>query len=184
MFRIDLTGKRYNRLTVISFHGDGRWLCRCDCGNYKIINGSSLKNGNTKSCGCIHSEQLAKRNSDNRKHGHTDDRLYGIWHGIKQRCCDPNRKDYKNYGGRGIKVCDEWLNDFSAFREWAIASGYDYNAKFMECTIDRIDNNGNYEPDNCHWVSMKEQTKTRRDTRVRDSRGRYIKAPESRSLCC
>lgn len=181
--RIDITGQRYGRLTVISYSGNQRWLCRCDCGNYKDIIGSQLRGEITKSCGCIHSEQIARRNHENRKHGCSDDRLYGIWHGIKQRCCDPNRKDYKNYGGRGIKICDEWKDDFGAFKEWALSSGYNYNAPYMRCTIDRIDNNGNYEPGNCHWVPIKDQMKTRRNNSVRDSRGRYIKTAQDSSVC-
>ena len=180
---IDISGNHYGRLTVIAYQKNSKWLCRCDCGNYKTVLGSSLRNGNTRSCGCIHSEQLAKRNHKKRKHGCTDDRLYGIWQGMKQRCRDPSRKEYKNYGGRGIKICDEWLHDFGAFREWALNAGYDYNAEFMKCTIDRIDNDGNYEPNNCRWVNMKEQMKTRRNNRVRDLRGRFVKACEGSPVC-
>ena len=164
---IDLTEKRFGRLTVIKRVGTKNdsplWLCECECGNSAEINTRSLSTGNTKSCGCIHSEQLAKRNYENRIHGDVDSRLYGIWHGMKQRCYDSNRKDYENYGGRGITVCDEWKEDYSAFQKWALGNGYNYNADYMKCTLDRVKVNGPYAPWNCRWVDAKTQANNRRE---------------------
>lgn len=159
---VDITGEKFGRLTALKPIFDGRrynWLCRCDCGNTCVKNGVSLRNGSTKSCGCIHSEQLSKRS---KKHGYSGERLYRVWKGIKGRCNFPSHKSYKDYGGRGIKVCEEWKNDYISFRNWSIANGYDENAEFGKCTIDRIDVNGNYEPSNCRWVDLKTQAKNKR----------------------
>ena len=167
----DLTGQRFGRLVAIKENGrtkqgQAMWLCRCDCGNVKSIASSSLVGGLTKSCGCYNSEMRVKRNL---KHGFSyrnrKIRLYEVWCNMLQRCSNPNNEMYKNYGGRGIKVCEEW-HDFATFKEWAYASGYDENAERYECTIDRIDNNGNYEPSNCRWVDMKTQAKNTRKVRL------------------
>ncbi len=158
-FKEDLTGKRFGRLTVLEFVPNEKaksyWKCRCDCGNIRIIQGTALKNGNTKSCGCYHSEVSAKRRE---KHKLTHTRLYSVWNRMKQRCYNSNDKCYKGYGARGIKVCDEWRQDFKAFYDWAIANKYKSGL-----SIDRIDVNGNYEPDNCRWVDMKTQARNRRN---------------------
>lgn len=154
--RIDLTGQRFGKLTVISVaenHGRrSAWHCKCDCGKEVDVITESLRSGNTKSCGCTHGEN----------HGCADDRLYGVWRAMKTRCTNPNSKKYPSYGGRGISVCDEWLHSFTAFRDWALTHGYDYDAPYGACTIDRIDVDGNYCPENCRWVDSKTQVRNRR----------------------
>ncbi len=157
---IDLTGQRFGRLTVLEQAGrdsrrEATWWCICDCGNKIQVPGYSLRRGNTQSCGCL-------KVDIHKVHGGYYSRLYKVWFSMKQRCYNPKSKDYKNYGGRGIIVCDEWLHDFETFRDWALQIGYDENAPFGECTIDRIDVNGNYEPCNCRWITIKEQRKNQR----------------------
>lgn len=165
---IDLAGKRFNRLQVIERAEDityenGRkrtaWVCRCDCGNTCIVESVSLKSGATASCGCIKVETIRKRCV---KHNGSASRLYGVWCEMKKRCYNPKFKQYKDYGGRGIRVCDEWLHDYSAFEKFALEHGYDANAKYGDCTIDRIDVNGNYCPENCRFVDMKIQRQNQR----------------------
>ena len=149
---VDLIGKKFSRLTVIKrmendkYHNT-KWLCRCECGNEVVVYALALRSGDTCSCGCL-------RN----KHGLRKSRLYRIWQHIKERCYKPNTKCYNNYGGRGIKMYQEWLDDFMNFYEWAMSNGYK-----DDLTIDRIDVNGNYEPSNCRWVTQKVQA---RNTRV------------------
>lgn len=154
----DLSGHRFGRLLVVKRvqNKDNRvmYLCLCNCGNYCTVDSASLKRGATQSCGCLHKEVSSIKNS---KHGKRKTRLYKIWDGMKQRCYNTNDKGYKNYGGRGITVCDEWKNDFMNFYDWAMQNGYDESAPRGQCTIDRINNDGNYEPSNCRWVDMKVQ---------------------------
>ena len=156
-FREDLTGKRFGRLTVLEFVPndikDSCWKCMCDCGNISIVRGHFIKNGNTKSCGCLFRELSSVRNT---KHGKANTRLYTIYDAMKSRCYNPRNNRYKNYGGRGIKICDEWRNDITAFCKWAVNNGY-----CDDLTIDRIDVNGDYEPNNCRWVDMKTQQQNR-----------------------
>lgn len=172
----DLTGIRFGRLTVISRaendkNGKPMWNCVCDCGTEKVLSTSSLQTG-TKSCGCYRREWASTIKV---KHGGCRrgkrDRLYSVWNMIKQRCLDPNCKSYKNYGGRGITICDEWSNDYETFRTWSLQNGYDPEAKNHECTIDRIDNDKGYSPDNCRWVEMKVQARNTRANRIIEYNG-------------
>lgn len=163
---IDLTGQRFGRLLVLKRHGanDGNgkpmWLCKCNCGAEIAVSGWSLKSGNTKSCGCLKLEHPSRLS-----HGAWGTRLYRIYKNMKRRCSDVNAPEYKHYGGRGITVCDEWMNSFEAFRDWALANGYHDTCNRAEYTIDRIDVNGNYEPSNCRWASQTVQMRNTRRTR-------------------
>ena len=132
------------------------WLCKCDCGNEAVVPSQSLLSGKSKSCGCLKASVAA----DLKKiHGGVGTRLYTMWGNMKARTGRPSHNSYPNYGGRGIKVCDEWKSDFVAFRNWALAHGYDDSL-----SIDRIDNDGDYRPENCRFVDVKAQlNNTRRN---------------------
>lgn len=159
---IDMSGKRFGRLTVLSFCKVEKhlayWLCKCDCGNEVEVPGVSLRKGITKSCGCLHRETSKNRLL---KTGESGTRLYNVWSCMLQRCSNPNNDRYKWYGAKGVSVCDEWL-DYNNFKKWAIENGYKENAPRGECTIDRIDPFRNYEPSNCRWVSMDVQLRNKR----------------------
>ena len=151
-------GKKINRLTIVGFtkkenRDEVFWECVCECGNRVVAMPCLIKSGHTSSCGCYMKEKNGNREY---KHGGYGTRLYNIWCLMKQRCYNPKATHYERYGGRGITVCDEWLNDFQPFYDWAVNNGYS-----DDLTIDRINNDGNYQPDNCRWTTMQEQSMNR-----------------------
>lgn len=156
-------GQTFGRLTVIEYAGKdnfhhSRWLCKCECGNKKIISSHSLTSGTTVSCGCYNKEIIKKQKS-NLRHGFWGTKIYTDWKAMKQRCANSKSRSYQWYGARGIKVCDEWKNDFMSF--------YNHVSKLPHFgedgySLDRINNDGNYEPGNVRWATAKEQIHNRR----------------------
>lgn len=142
--------------------------CICDCGTEKTYLLSNVIGGKSKSCGCLRSEATSRAVTT---HGLSKTRLYGVWGNIITRCYNENNSRYKFYGGRGIKMCDEWRSDFYLFYKWCIDNGYDENSKIGECTIDRIDVNGDYEPNNCRFVNMTEQANNKTTNVLYDRNG-------------
>lgn len=161
----DIRGQRFGLLVAIeptgetSTNGAKIWKCICDCGNVTLLSTNHINT--KKSCGCLRKNSIENLKASHPTHGGEGTRLYGVWHHMKQRCENPHNNRYHIYGGRGITVCDEW-HDFAKFRDWAIANGYDENAPRGACTIDRIDNDKGYDPDNCRWVDMKTQCSNKR----------------------
>lgn len=155
-------GERFGRWVVIdtaNVKNSKKVLCKCDCGIRRKVLVSNLVQGTSSSCGCARKE---KARFSGVTHGQSKTRLYNVWGGMIQRCYNINDRAYKNYGGRGIKMCPEWRSDFMAFRKWALESGYDEDAPKGQCTLDRIDVNGDYCPENCRWVDMKTQSNNTR----------------------
>lgn len=182
MRSVDLTGQKFGRLTVVRFdhkeNGRKYYLCQCDCGNFKIVSNHSLKSGNTKSCGCLHKEILIQRNKDNRIHHPENERLLRIWRAMLHRCYKETDEHYDYYGGRGIKVCDDW-HDFETFQKWALANGYADNL-----TIDRLDGNKDYCPENCSWATMTVQNNHKSDTKWLTYKGKTQSLSDwCRELC-
>lgn len=180
MVLIDLTGQKFGRLTVISRNGSAggkrKWLCECDCGNTTTVTTTDLRSGHTTSCGCFHREVSARTMRDiasgrtgvlnsSYKHGDTGTKLYWVWSTMIQRCENRNNKRYPEWGGRGICVCDEW-HDFSVFRDWAMANGYREGL-----SLDRVDNDGNYCPENCRWATIQEQNNNKRNNKKNKNEG-------------
>lgn len=167
---LQLIGKTFGRLTVIdqaeNKNGFTYWKCRCSCGNIVTIKGVNLKIGKTKSCGCLNRDVVIQRNKDNADGKYRNSRLYRIYYGMRTRCYNKDDIGYKAYGSRGITICDEWLNDFLVFQDWALKNGYQDNL-----SIDRINNDGNYEPSNCRWVDGKTQSNNRRSNRIIEYNG-------------
>lgn len=157
----DLTGMRFGNQIAISRAGRNNWrgttwLCRCDCGNEHVVSSQKLLSGKSKSCGCLRKKIVIDRST---KHGLTagkKPRLFTIWNDMKARCLNHRSISYRSYGMKGVTICDEWL-DFESFYRWAVSNGYS-----DELTIDRIDNNGNYEPSNCHWITASENKSKQR----------------------
>lgn len=166
----DITGQKFNRLTVIkrveNRGSRAYWLCKCDCGGYKTTSTTKLRNGYTKSCGCLNVEFNQKRCIT---HNDRFSRLHNIWGGLKQRCNNVNYKHYKHYGGRGIEVCKEWEESYIVFREWANNNGYS-----RELTIDRIDNDKGYYPENCRWADRITQMNNRRNNHIVEYNGEIL----------
>lgn len=148
---IDITGQKFNRLTAIEYVGKGKWLFQCDCGQKVVVAAANVKNGNTMSCGCLF------LNGNNLRHGGSGTREYSIWKGIKARCLNPNIPNYNTYGGRGIKVCDRWLKFENFLADMGKCPGKEYS-------LDRINNDGDYCPENCRWATWIEQCNNQRKT--------------------
>ena len=164
---IDLTGQRFGRLTVIKREENRNklpvWLCKCDCGTEIRVLGCNLRTNHTRSCGCVRKEITAERSI---KHGMSRNRLFNVWSTMRQRCANPNNRKYKDYGGRGIMVCQEWRDSFQAFYDYvSLLPHFDEKGY----SLDRIDNDGNYEPDNVRWASDEEQANNRRRRKIREA---------------
>lgn len=157
--KYDHTGERFGRLTAIKHVGYGKWLCRCECGSETVVGGSDLRSGKVISCSCARNERVKRLKLS---HGMSKTRIYRVWQDMRNRCYYKKSEKYKDYGGRGVEVCAEWRDNFLAFYEWAKETGYDDGAAYGQCTLDRIDVNGNYEPSNCRWVDMGAQARNKR----------------------
>lgn len=174
--KVSYIGRRFGRLVVLERAEDAitpkgqamiRYKCKCDCGNEKTINKCHLASGKIISCGCFHKEQLGNMRRKHGKSAYNRERLYTIWLNMKHRCYNHKNNHYKNYGGRGITICKEWLDDYMSFRDWSYSHGYEEKIEESgrnSLTIDRINNGGNYEPSNCRWVTNKENCLNKQNT--------------------
>lgn len=162
--RVKMEGQRFGRWIVSNYIGGRRWSCRCDCGAEKVIEGASLRRGTSRGCIKCHTAQGHRRT-----HGQSKTRLYNIWTGMIERCENKNCEAYDKYGGRGIFICQEWRESFEAFRDWAIANGYQ-----DRLTIDRENNDGHYEPTNCRWATYAQQNRNYSRNRPIEFRGRQV----------
>lgn len=171
---IDLTGQKFGRLTVIKKAErkkgctNALWLCLCDCGRLTIVRSTSLRKGESQSCGCYRSEYWKGKMTS---HGKSTSSIAHTWYEMKARCMRASHHAFKNYGGRGIKVCDEWQNDFQAFYDHVSALPHFGEEGY---SLDRINNNSNYEPGNVRWATAKEQANNRRNNRCNGIRIREI----------
>lgn len=161
---IDMTGQKFGLLTAVKYVGERRWKFKCDCGGETITAGKNVRNGNTLSCGC---EQKRRASKAKKTHGMTSSSEYGIWRTMKSRCYLPSDCNYHNYGGRGIKVCDRWVNSFENFLA-------DMGRRPSGMSIDRIDANKGYEPDNCRWTNDVTQANNRRNNRTITYKGETL----------
>lgn len=174
----DMTGIIINDLKVIKRvenykDGKAQWLVKCHCGKEFTAIGKFLRNNTIKSCGCLKRKRMIRYGKSKRTHGDTKSRLFSIWTAMKKRCYYKNSVGYKNYGGRGIKVCNEWKRDYLKFKEWALNNGYDDNL-----TLDRIDNNKNYSPENCKWSTRTEQNRNKRNNKLINYKGEFLTQSE------
>lgn len=176
---IDLTGQRFGKLVVAGQSertpkGKIRWDCLCDCGNRHNVATCHLKSGAIKDCGCEKAKRTSERNT---KHGGSKSRIYNIWIKMRDRCSNPNNEDWDLYGGKGIQVCQEWNESFEAFREWAFRNGYS-----KEKSIDRINGNKGYYPENCRWATSKEQANNVSRNRIVNYRGKRMTLSEAADI--
>lgn len=166
--REDISGKKFGKLIPlyverVDNQGHAYWMCRCECGNLKVVRGSHLKTGNVKTCGCV---------SPHTTHGYSHTRLYRIWNNMIQRCENTNNSEYAGYGGRGISVCAEW-HDFVSFMRWAVKNGYS-----SHLSIDRRNNDDGYNPSNCRWATALQQANNTRKTRIIEYNGKSLSLSE------
>lgn len=167
---LNMIGRRFGRWTVVSESaergkgGSVRYLCKCDCGNEKVVSGDALRKGDSQSCGCYNLDVVRKFGKTKYK-----DKLYSIRRSMLDRCHNKNNKSYANYGARGITVCEEWRNSYETFKEWAFANGYKEGL-----WIERIDNDKGYSPDNCYWATPKEQQRNKRTNRIVNYNGKEM----------
>lgn len=164
MRRINLAGRTFGRWTVLAYDSNQKWICRCVCGNQTSVDGASLRHGRSKGCITCHTATGTRRT-----HGQSDTRIYRIWTGIIDRCENQNCDAFHRYGARGIVMCPEWRNSFTAFRDWALANGYD-----DKLTIDRRNNDAGYAPENCRWATYAEQNRNCSRNRPVEFRGQIV----------